>query len=537
MRDLGTSVRATRRKVPRSAGVRQACAPRRDACLVLLSMIRIDPATPPLTPGEQYGLDVLVDLSCALVVGAAGDSSDRPSGDAVSLRVASGARDLPTRAAMLAGGIDSAPGVVTVDRSVLGAVADVAGAAVEQRSPERDRYGRVPSTENPLVAAGAERSPLVSEAASLLRRAITRSAASRPVRWIAPWPERRRWCAAFTHDIDVGSWWPVFTTLRVAELVRKGERARARTTCVAALRGALGDPVTAGVRGVVETERRAGIASTWFVLCGTPTIASIRRADLTYRPESVRVRRLLHAIRAAGHEIGLHGSFVTGEEPVIMQAQRHRLEHLTQAIVAGVRQHYLRMRPGATQVAMARCVFTYDATYGFPDRNGFRLGVAETVPSWDEAGQHLLQLEEVPLIWMDRAQSKYQGVEDPNHWIDDALALADAARAVNGLWVGLWHPNLTPALGYPGAPEAYDRLVATVMSHQPYVAPLSRIVAWRALRRSVRGRLAADGALIVEGPVVRGFDITIEDNDGRPVATLPRNAVANSPVDARSPSN
>src|SRR5204863_71540 len=76
-----------------------------------------------------------------------------------------------------------------------------------------------------------------------------------------------------------------------------------------------------------------------------------------------------------------------------------------------------------------------------------------------------------PFMWMDRALSKYRGIEDPSQWIDDALALADACRSVNGLWVGIWHPNLVPALGFPGAPHAYRRLVNSLVEREPWVAP------------------------------------------------------------------
>jgi hypothetical protein len=148
------------------------------------------------------------------------------------------------------------------------------------------------------------------------------------------------------------------------------------------------------------------------------------------------------------------------------------------------------MRPGPTQQGMLNAGFTYDATYGFPDRNGFRLGVADVVPAWDAASEQELTLTEVPLHWMDRAQSKYQRIEDPAAWIADAQELAAAARAVGGLWVGLWHPNLTPALGFPDAPAAYAALVAAVArdADRPYIATLADIVAWRSTRRAARAR-------------------------------------------------
>jgi hypothetical protein len=374
------------------------------------------------------------------------------------------------------------------------------------------------------VGAGLARTPIISAAARRLRQAVVQAGGTRPIRCLAPWPDGRRWCAAFTHDVDVVSVWPVFTALRVAELVGKRQVVAAARAVAAAGRAIAGDPVWAGVQGVLEAERRAGVTSTWFVLCGTPSVSTFRAGDLTYRPESRRARRILAAVSGAGHEIGLHGSFATATTPSTFDRQRGRLVGLTGSPIIGVRQHFLRMRPGPTQQHMAGAGFTYDATYGFPDRNGFRLGVADVVPGWDETGQRGVALDEVPLIWMDRAQSKYQGVEDPAQWVDDALQLATTCRRVDGMWVGLWHPNLTPPLGYPGAPPAYARLVDTLMADRPYVAPLDRVVAWRTLRRSVRGRLTPDGQVTPVGPARREFEIVVEDADGRPVARMPRTA-------------
>jgi hypothetical protein len=52
--------------------------------------------------------------------------------------------------------------------------------------------------------------------------------------------------------------------------------------------------------------------------------------------------------------------------------------------------------------------------------------------------------------------------------------------------VGLWHPNLTGALGYPGAPEAYASLLERLGAMQPFVATLEQIVEWRRARRAAQ---------------------------------------------------
>ncbi len=455
-------------------------------------MIRLPGDGAQLTAAERFGVELLVDLARLVPM-------EDPRAEVVVLEVVDRAGAGADLSELAAGGwgIEPRDGVVRVPRALLARLTGIAGASAEQRSAERDPHDRVPSRENLLVAAGMERDPVVSLAALAFRDAVLRAAGRRAVRLVVPWPEGRRWAAAFTHDLDVVSLWPVFAAARWLELFRKGESRRALDAGLAAVRALGGDPVLAGLRWLLQLERSLEIRSTWFVLAGTPTRRTVMAGDLTYTPESRRARAALREIAAGGHEIGLHGSFATMESSDEFRVQRERLGALTGTRPAGVRQHFLRMRPGATQRAMAAAGFRYDATYGFPDRNGFRLGAADVVPGWDDESGRASPTDEVPLLWMDRALSKYRGIEDPAAWVDDALALAERCQSLEGLWVGLWHPNLTPALGYPGAPGAYERLARTIATRKPYMATLGRIVAWRAERRAVRAqRIAADGSVV-----------------------------------------
>ena len=482
-------------------------------------MIKLPSQSSGVTAAERFALDMLVDLSRLVPA---------PSGvEAAQVELTTGDRPRDLRGWAAAGwGIEVTDGVVRVPRAVLHTVIDIAGAADEQRATARDRYSRVPSSENPLVRAGLEREPIVQRAALALQAAARRAAGRRPFRTVAAWPDERRWAAAFTHDLDVVAWWPAFTLLRAAELGRKGAFGRLARAAAAAL-GSLGrDPVTLGVAGVLDAEAHARVKSTWFILCGTPTLQTMRAGDLTYLPESPKAKGIVARVAAAGHEIALHGSFATLENQDAFAEQRVRLERLAGVSVRGVRQHYVRIHPGVTERAMAAAGFEYDATLGFPDRNGFRLGVADVVPRWDAVGDGPLGVDEVPFAWMDRALSKYRGIEDPMAWCSDALELAAAARAVGGLWTGLWHPNLTPALGYPDAPAAYAATIAGVLAEAPFVAPLATIVEWRRARRAVWARaVAADGRVEARSSSPTPFPLRLEDAEGRLA----------EPVDTRSP--
>lgn len=486
-------------------------------------MLALAPDLPPLGPGERFALDLLLDLSRVLRVhGERADAERVGEAGVVRLHVidAPASDDDLARLRTPGRGITADDGRVVIERALLRAVQQLAGAVREQRSAAADRFGRVPPAENALVRAGLEREPVVSAIARALADAVMRAAGRRPALFLTPWPSRRRWAAALTHDLDVVQWWPAFTALRLAELARRGAVGQMLRVLGAVARTSGRNVVWRGVREVLATEERHHVRSSWFILCGTPSVATMRAGDLTYRPDSRLARRILAALREAGHEIGLHGSFATSEDHALFVDQRARLGALSGTTVTGVRQHYLRMRPGITQRGMAGAAFAFDSTYGFADRNGFRLGVADVLPVWDEAAATPLPIDEAPFTWMDRALSKYAGIERPDAWIDDALDLADRVRAVEGLWVGIWHPNLTPALGYPGTPRAYARLVAGLVARDAHVAPLSEIVAWRRARRSARATaVRANGAvaLAVTEPPPSGARIALEDATGRPV--------------------
>lgn len=420
---------------------------------------------------------------------------------------------------------DGTQGEVRVHRGLLRQVIALAGAGIEQRSTRRDHHGRVPALENPLVQGDATRTVPVQALAQRFRQAAIAAAGGKPLFTIAPWPDRKRWAAAITHDLDVVAGWPLFAGLRWLELLRKGEVRRAASAIGSALGASLSAPVTAAVDRIIELEQRSGVRATWFVLAGVPSLESWRLGDVTYRLDAPPARRLLDRMTAAQHEIGLHGSFATAASGDRMAAERSFVEQVTGRAPAGVRQHFLRMTPPDTVRLAARAGFTYDSTYGFADRTGFRLGVADTVGLWDEAAGAAVGLTEAPLVWMDRALSKYQGEENPARWVDDALELAAVCREAEGLWTGLWHPNVVPALGFPGALDAFERLLVSLAEEAPYIAPLQEIVTWRTARKGLRGRLHPDGQVELTSPVGGGWTVELRPQTGSSV-TMPWPATA-----------
>jgi hypothetical protein len=115
---------------------------------------------------------------------------------------------------------------------------------------------------------------------------------------------------------------------------------------------------------------------------------------------------------------------------------------------------------------------------------------------------------------MDRALSKYAGIEEPGRWVEDARELAGECKAVEGVWVGLWHPNTMETLGFPGAEPAFVSLLQALADDRPYFASAQKLVQWRRFRRSVRAsQVTADGRVLLTSAGHRTV-IALENESG-----------------------
>ena len=129
-------------------------------------MIQLDlPAD--MTAAEHWAVTSLIDLSRLL-------PCDDLAADVVGLGLGAGE------------GIVAGEGRVTIGRGTLARVVAVAGAGTEQRSTARDRHDRVPAGENPVVASGGERSPVIQKLANTLRTTVIAAAGRRAISTWSP---------------------------------------------------------------------------------------------------------------------------------------------------------------------------------------------------------------------------------------------------------------------------------------------------------------------------------------------------------------
>jgi hypothetical protein len=267
---------------------------------------------------------------------------------------------------------------------------------------------------------------------------------------------------ALTHDVDTPwRWTRIGVRGSAARLKRNVLHLRAapafrEATALAAapvhrLRGT--DP-NWRFREILARER-AG--STFFVLAGHNDphdgAAPVRYDEL--RP------RLVEAIRNAGGEIGLHGSYTAADDLQRLVEERARLEAVAGPVL-GHRYHYLRVDPHRN---LTRLPFRYDTTLGFPDAVGFRAGIARPFHPWDSERDAPADILEIPLAAMDAtlAEERYLGLSAKR--AEPRLrGLLDWAASNGGAFAVLWHPDRFDPLTSGGWDRLYWRFLDEVQA-------------------------------------------------------------------------
>lgn len=277
---------------------------------------------------------------------------------------------------------------------------------------ERDRFDRLPLAASAFgqIAGLDLEDPAVERYLDALRAALR----------IAP---PTTWRVALTHDID-----------RLRRRTPKGLAGIARRRGPrGVLRTLAGPDPWNNIPDLLETTWQRGLRSTVFLigrnrhpLDGTP-----RR---TYERER---RHLAAAVRAAGGEVGLHGSFTASESGAALAEELAALRGET-GRVDGVRFHYLRFRYHQTVRWLEAAGARYDGSLGFSEAPGFATGLARPYRPYLIGEERPARLHLLPLAVMDTTLHSHLRL-DAQAAFDRAMAVFETVRRAGGHAALLWH--------------------------------------------------------------------------------------------------
>lgn len=158
-------------------------------------------------------------------------------------------------------------------------------------------------------------------------------------------------------------------------------------------------------------------------------------------------------------KIGIHGSYLSYDEPERIEIETQRLSDILHRPIVRNRFHFLRIGLPDSYRHLMSYGIQHDYTMGYAECPGYRCGTATPYPFYDLSSDKETTLTIHPFIVMDTTLQQYCNMTP-----DEALAkykqLIDGARSVDGTFSCIWHnQNLCESQGWEGWRNVYENSI------------------------------------------------------------------------------
>lgn len=192
---------------------------------------------------------------------------------------------------------------------------------------------------------------------------------------------------------------------------------------------------------IMDLSEQYGLTSAFYFICGRSS-----EMDADYEIENPIIRDLMRRIHERGHEIGLHPSYGTYQNPGLIRKEADRLrlaikEEKIEQYAIGGRMHYLRWEQPITLQALNDAGLAYDTTLGYAEHPGFRCGTCYEYAGFNTVTQKTLKIRVRPLIVMECTiiDNVYQGLGVTEKALNKFLEIKKKCKKVDGCFTMLWH--------------------------------------------------------------------------------------------------
>lgn len=378
----------------------------------------------------------------------------------------------------------------------------------------RDAHGRLSEAEDPVAYSHLADVPYVSHLVEVLLKAadsLLRSTSS--FAFVRPrWPGPVEWVFGVSHDVDHLSKWPLrnrpllIADLKRALVQRKHVVQATRALLTSMIGPKLGwtDPYQ-NVMEIAEMEHGQGLCATYFFGVANPKDSSF---EVSYDPATLFRCVEFSKIIRMGHEIGLHGSYVSGENDLALSAEARELRTRTGTPVKGVRQHYLRFDWSSTPERQLKAGFAYDSSWGYVGRPGFPGGLGSPFVGRFPISAPSGCLVEIPMTVMDTTLREFLrlGFKESELFMRE---LVRNAKRANGLLVVNWHNNAFDREASPDDRRIFELLVQESLDRGATPMSLGTVAEWWRYRRDLRCVKHGDSIVIMHPQGLREMTFRI----------------------------
>lgn len=326
--------------------------------------------------------------------------------------------------------------------------------------------------------------PLVDFYEDLLFQTILKGCQERSIPFIrkSHWPKGRKFAVCLTHDVDEVKKTYQWVTHPLRCIVKKDFSGIKNQLKALSIKVRGHEPYWT-FDDIIQNERMHSVHSTYFFLkeSGNKSLFKPNTWHLYGRNHSFRnshVIKLMTDLAESGHEIGVHGSTCSYNDPLLLKNEKDEIENLLKQNVIGIRQHRLNMDIPQTWEYQSQTGFLYDTSLGYKaiDGAGFRWGTC--FPFHPVGSSDIMSLLEIPLSLMDVSLPK--GNEGWN--ICDLVINEVEERG--GVLTLLWHPPAFNDLEYPDLGSWYWKIIKECKEKDAWVMTGREIYFWWLNRES-----------------------------------------------------
>lgn len=190
--------------------------------------------------------------------------------------------------------------------------------------------------------------------------------------------------------------------------------------------------------------------------------ASPGEYDKNIDPSNTEMQELIkyHAI---GYNVGIHPSWQSGDNDIVLQEEIKTLESIIERKVTHSRQHYIRMTIPETYRNLINLGIHNEFSMGYGSINGFRASVASPYYWYDLEAEAKTPLLVYPFCFMD-ANAYYEQKLSPHQAFSEIRRYHDTIKKVNGTMITIWHNNFFGSdKTFSGWKEVYELFLEEVL--------------------------------------------------------------------------
>ncbi|MDB4205148.1 polysaccharide deacetylase family protein [Polaribacter sp.] len=162
--------------------------------------------------------------------------------------------------------------------------------------------------------------------------------------------------------------------------------------------------------------------------------------------------------------VGLHPSYFTMKDAVMLKKEKERLENITNAPVIRSRQHYLRFNLPETYQQLIDLEIEEDYSMGYACTVGFRASTCTPFYFYDLDFEIQTPLKVFPFALMDTTLNDYMKLT-PKQSLGKIRDLRNEVKAVNGTFITLFHnESLSNHLRWKGWKRLYESMIKIAIS-------------------------------------------------------------------------